>query len=68
MLAYEAVSFPGATPPEGAEEIDRVEHPILGTVIYYKSPKSSTIYYATKSGLEFASRMEEAIRQKKTKK
>ena len=68
MLAYEAVSFPGATPPEDAEEIDRVEHPILGTVIYYKSPKSGTIYYATKKGLEFAAGMEEAIRQKKTKK
>ena len=67
MPTYEAVSFPGTAPPEDAEEIDRVEHPILGTVIYYKG-KSGTIYYATKRGLEFAAGMEESIRQKKTKK
>lgn len=64
----EAVSFPGTTPPEDAKEIDRAEHPVLGTVIYFKAPKSGTIYYATEHGLKFAARMEETIQRQKTKK
>lgn len=64
----EAVSFSGTTPPEDAKEIDRKRHPVLGTVIYYKAPKSGTIYYATSRGLKFAAKMEKAIRRQKTKK
>ena len=63
----EAVSFPGTTPPEDAKEIDRAEHPVLGTVIYYKG-KSGTVYYASERGLQFAAKMEETIQRQKTKK
>ena len=69
MPDYEgAMSFPGTTPPEDAKEIERKFHPVLGTVIYYKAPKSGNIYYATKRGLQFAAKMEEAKRRQKTKK
>lgn len=69
MPGYEkAVSFPGTTPPEDAKEFAREFSPTLGVVIYYKAPGSDTIYYATKQGLKFAARMEEIIRQQKTKK
>ena len=69
MPGYEeAVSFPGTTPPEDAKEIGREVHPTLGVVIYYKAPKSDTIYYATKRGLRFAEKMEKAIQHQKTKK
>ncbi len=69
MLGYEeAVSFPGTIPPEDAKEIGRDVHPTLGVVIYYKAPKSGTIYYATKRGLKFAAKMEEAILRQKRKK
>lgn len=69
MPGYEeAVSFPGTTPPEDAKEIGREVHPVLGVVIYYKAPKTGTIYYVTKRGLKFAAKMEEAIRRQKTKK
>lgn len=69
MPSYEkAVSFSGTTPPEDAKEIDRRRDSVLGTVIYYKAPKSGTIYYATSRGLKFAKKMEEAIRRQKTKK
>lgn len=68
MPSYEdAVSFSGTIPPEDAKEIDRAEHPMLGTVIYYKD-KSGTVYYATEHGLQFAARMEEIIQRQKTKK
>lgn len=68
MPSYEdAVSFPGPTPPEGAEEIDRAEHPVLGTVVYYKT-KDGTVYYASERGLKFAAKMEETIQRQKTKK
>lgn len=69
MPGYEeAVSFPGTTPPEDAKEIGRELHPALGVVIYYKAPKSGTIYYTTKRGLRFAEKMEKAILHQKTKK
>ena len=69
MPDYEgAVSFSGTTPPEDAKEIERKVHPVLGIVIYYKAPKSGTIYYATKRGLRFAEKMEASIRKQKTKK
>ena len=69
MPAYEeAVSFSGTTPPEDAKEICREVHPVLGVVIYYKAPKSGTIYYATKRGLKFAAKMEKVIQRQKTKK
>ena len=64
----EAVSFPGTVPPEDAKEIERKEHPVLGTVIYYKAPKSGTIYYASEHGLMFEAKMEAAIQRQKTKK
>ena len=68
MPSYEeAASFPGTTPPEDAKEIGREVHPVLGVVIYYKAPKSGTIYYATKRGLKFAAKMEEAILRQKRK-
>lgn len=63
-----AVSFPGTSPPEEAKEIERKYHPVLGVVIYYRAPKSGTIYYATKRGLQFAAKMEEAIQRQKIKK
>lgn len=63
-----AVSFSGVRPPEDAKEFKRAEHPVLGTVIYYKAPESGTIYYTTRSGLEFAARMEKAIQRQKIKK
>ncbi|MBQ7863825.1 MAG: hypothetical protein IJ420_00530 [Lachnospiraceae bacterium] len=62
----EAVSFPGTIPPEDAKEIDRKEHTVLGTVIYYKG-KSGTVYYASEHGLRFAAKMEEAILRQKRK-
>lgn len=69
MQEYEgAVSFSGIRPPENAKEFKKVEHPVLGTVIYYKAPESGTIYYTTRSGLEFAVRMEKAIQRQKAKK
>jgi len=64
----EAVSFPGTVPLEDAKEIERKEHPVLGTVIYYKAPKSGTIYYASEHGLRFEAKMEAAIQRQKTKK
>ena len=68
MPGYEeAVSFPGTVPPEDAKEIGREEHPVLGTVIYFKG-KSGTVYYASERGLRFAAKMEEAIQRQKTKK
>ena len=67
MPSYEeAVSFPGTIPPEDAKEIDRKEHPVLGTVIYYKG-KSGTIYYASEHALRFAAKMEEVILRQKRK-
>lgn len=68
MPGYEeAISFPGTAPPEEAKEFDRREHPVLGTVIYYKG-KSGTVYYASEHSLRFAAKMEEVIQRQKAKK
>ena len=58
----QAASFPGSRPPDGAEEIGRVESG--GTTFIVYRGKTRDYYYNTTRGLCFAREMEEAHRRR----
>lgn len=58
-----ATSFPGSRPPEEARIIGQVERP-GGNFIYFQG-KSGKFYYGTESGINFARKMEAAVRKTK---
>ena len=61
-----ASSFSGTRPPEPARVIGQIER--SGGIFIYYQGESGQFYYITQSGLEFARRMEKAIKEKRTKK
>ncbi len=65
-LKAEAVSFPGSSPPPDCREVYREPFGRNGsdTLIIYYNEKTGEAYYSTEYDLAFASKMEEAQKNK----